>query len=125
VYGDNDILSLRDIGEGRRALLCITSETGCCRDTDNTNIIIPRFMREWYFPNGSFISRMDAGHSFYRDRGPSIVRLNWRNNANSPIGIFSCIIPITQPNQIMTSTIHIGIYDIGQGNMLVCCLIFN
>jgi hypothetical protein len=118
VYGNNSIVSLRDIGEGRRALLCITNETDCCRS-------YYYIMKEWYFPNGSTVRIKGTGDSFYRNRGPSIVRLNWRNNANSPIGIFSCIIPITQPNQIMTSTIHIGIYDIGQGNMLVCCLIFN
>ena len=122
--GNNSIVSLGDIGEGRRALLCITNETGCCRDSN-----VPGHMREWYFPNGSAVSRNDIGHSIYRNRGPSIVRLNRRHNAISPSGIFSCIIPsfITQSNQIVTSIIHIGIYDIGQGNniMLVCCLIFN
>jgi hypothetical protein len=118
VYGNNDIVSLRDIGEGRRALLCITSITDCCRNT-------PSSTREWYFPNRSTIKVKGAGESFYRDRGPSIVRLNRRHNATSPSGIFSCIIPIIQSNEIMSNTIHIGIYDIAEGNMLVCCIIFN
>ena len=119
MYGNNSIVSLRDIGEGRRALLCITSETGCCRKTDNNNINIP-LMREWYFPNGSSVRIKGDGHSFYRDRGPNIVRLNRRHDVTSLNGIFQCTIPssITQSNQIMTSTIHIGIYDIGQGNIL-------
>ena len=113
MYGNNTIVSIRDIGEGRRALLCVTSETDCCRDA-----IVPRSMREWYFPNGSAVKIDGDGHSFYRDRDPYIVRLNRRQNATSPKGIFSCIIPSSIiSNQIMTSTIHIGIYDTGQGNM--------
>ena len=118
MYGNNSIVLLRDIGEGRRALLCITNETGCCRDT-----YIPSFIRNWYFPNGSAVSLNGAGYSFYRDRDLSIVRLNRRHNVTSPNGIFRCIIPsiVTQSNQIMTSNIHIGIYDIGQGKIFVCC----
>ena len=73
-------------------------------------------MREWYFPNGSAVSIKGAGHSFYRDRDPSIVRLNRRYNATSPNGIFSCVIP-SSITPIITSTIHIGIYDTEQGDM--------
>ena len=122
MYGNNTIVSIRDIGEGRRALLCITSETGCCRDAN-----VPGHMREWYFPNKSAVSRNDAGHRFYRNRGPSIVRLNRRYNGTSPNGIFSCTIPsfIIESSQFMTSTIHIGIYDTGQGNMFIFSLMFN
>ena len=104
-------MSLGDIGEGRRALLCVTFETGCCRDAS-----VPIKMREWYFPNGSAVIRNDAGYKFYRDRDPYIVRLSRRYNATSPNGIFSCIIP-SSTTPLMTSTIHIGIYDTGQGNI--------
>lgn len=123
MYGNNSIVSLTEIGEGSKALLCITSETGCCRDADNSNLFIARSMREWFFPNRSSVRKGFDGHSFYRDRDPSIVRLNRRYNATSPNGIFWCTIPISiiQSNIIMTNTIHIGIYDIGQGNMFVCC----
>ena len=110
-------MSLGDIGEGRRALLCVTSETGCCRDAS-----VPREMREWYFPNGSAVSIKGAGHSFYRDRGPSIVRLNQRYNVTSLNGIFQCTIP-SSITPLMTSTIHIGIYDNGQGNLFNYCLL--
>ena len=109
MYGNNSIVSIRDVGEGQRALLCITSEAGCCKGTNG--------MREWYFPNGPAVSIKDTGHSFYRNRDPSIVRLNRRHNAISPNGIFRCIIP-SSITPLMTSTIHIGIYDTGQGNML-------
>ena len=119
MYGNNSIVSLGDIGEGRRALLCITSETGCCRKTDNNNINIIPLMREWYFPNGSSVHIEGDGHSFYCNRGPSIVRPNRKHNVTSLNGTFWCTIPssIAQSNRIMTSTIHIGIYDIGQGHI--------
>ena len=114
MYGNNSIVSLSEIGEGRDALLCITSEADCCRYTNN----IPLSMREWYFPNGSSVKKGLDGHSFYRDRDPSIVRLNRRHNVTSPNGIFQCIIPSSiRENMIMTTTIHIGIYDIEQGNL--------
>ena len=118
MYGNNSIVSLTEIGKGRKALLCITNETGCCKDAN-----IPLSMRQWYFPNRSSVRKGFDGDSFYRDRDPSIVRLNRRHNATSPNGIFWCTIPISiiQLNMIMTNTIHIGIYDIGQGNMFVCC----
>ena len=95
--------------------------TGCCRDIDDDNKInIPRPMREWYFPNGSAVRIKGEGHKFYRNRDPTIVCLNRRYNATSPKGIFSCIIPTSATsNQIMTSTIHIGIFDTGQGNILL------
>ena len=111
MHSNNSIVSIRDIGEGRRALLCVTSVIGCCRDAS-----VPIEMREWYFPNGLAVSIKGAGHSFYRDRDSSIVRLNRRYNATSPNGIFSCIIP-SSTTPLMISTIHIGIYDTGQGNM--------
>ena len=80
-------------------------------------------MREWYFPNGTSVKIEGKKHSFYRNRDPSIVRLSRRNNATSPTGIFKCVIPSsTQLDGITTSTIYIGIYDIGQGKLVfVCC----
>ena len=105
-----------EIGEGRNALLCITSKIDCCKNTK-----VPS-TREWYFPNGTSVKIEGRRLSFYRDRDPSIVRLNRRNNAASPTGIFKCAIPSsTQLNRITTSTIHIGIYDIGQGKLVFLC----
>ena len=68
MYGNNTIVSIRDIGEGRKALLCIFD---CCKDAS-----VPRPMREWHFPNGSTVSKVGDGHKFYRNRNQSIVRLN-------------------------------------------------
>ena len=115
MYGNNSIVSVTDIGEGRKALLCITSETACCKTATP-----PPNMREWYFPNGSSVEINGAGHSFYRDRDPSIVRLNRRHNATSPIGIFRCIIP-SSVTPIATKNIYIGIYDVGQGRVFARC----
>ena len=122
MYGNNSIISVTDIGEGRKALLCITNVTDCCRGGDNH--VISRSMREWHFPDGSSVSIKGTGQSFYRDRNASIVRLNRRDNATSPNGIFRCIIP-SSISPIMNKTFYIGIYDIGQGRMFSCCLDLN
>ena len=42
-----------------------------------------------------------------------MVRLNQRNNATSPTGIFRCEIPDTSQ---MDRTIHIGVYHTRDGN---------
>lgn len=106
---------MKKIGEGRNALICTTSETSCCK---NANTAPSNNMREWYFPGGSVVRIKGDGHSFYRDRDLSIVRLNRRDNATAPNGIFWCIIP---SSITMYKTIYIGIYDIGQGRMFTCC----
>lgn len=107
VYGNNSIVTLTKIGEGRNALLCITTKTDCCRGKNPP-------IREWYFPNESLVRIMMEGDSFYRNRDISIVRLNRRNNATSPTGIFQCEIPSSSG---LNTIIHIGIYHTGKGNL--------
>ena len=112
LYGNNSIVTLTEIGEGRKALLCITNRNGCCRHSPRTHI------REWYFPNGDEVRTRGEGGELYRDRSNHVVRLNRRNNAASPTGIFRCVIP----SSIQISyTIHIGIYRDGEGSLFVYC----
>ena len=47
-------------------------------------------MGEWYFPDMSKVGIDGDGGSFYRDRGPSVVRLHRRHNAKMPTGDFYC-----------------------------------
>jgi hypothetical protein len=62
---------------------------------------------EWFYPNGSLVRIKDSGDDVYRDRGPGIMRLNRRNNAMSPTGLFCCVIPdATSTNK--TTCINIG-----------------
>ena len=68
---------------------------------------------EWYHTNGSSVRNNPSGDSLYRDRVDSgngvlgAVRLNRRNNAMSPVGIYGCVIPdIIHDNQ----NFYVGIY---------------
>ena len=106
LYGDNSIVSLEEIGEGRNALLCTTNKTECCQGGRH----LP--YREWYFPNETSVRVNGDGDSFYRDRDLGIVRLNRRHNDTSQSGIFRCEIPSSSKLVI----IYIGIYHDGQGN---------
>ena len=105
-------MTLTEIGEGRRALLCITNQSDCCRNSPKSHI------REWYFPNGERVRTNGEGGDLYRDRSHHVVRLNRRNNAISPTGIFQCVIPSSIR---INYTIHIGIYLDGEGGLFVYC----
>ena len=105
MYSNNSIVSLAEIGEDRNGLLCITDDSDCC-----TARYLPH-RGEWYFPNGSLVGISGSDDSFYRNRGPSIVRLNRRNSDTSLSGIFQCEIPSSDER----INIHIGIYHDGQG----------
>ena len=49
---------------------------------------------EWYFPdNGSTVEINGGGGSFYRDRGPGVVRLHRRHDTMMPTGQFCCELP--------------------------------
>ena len=48
-------------------------------------------MREWYYPNNMSMVRVEGeGGSFFRNRGPSVVRLHRRYDAMLPTGQFCC-----------------------------------
>ena len=76
---------ISDIGEGDEgALLCFTDLSQCC-DSDSG-----RVEGEWHFPDGSPVQIEGNGGNFYHDRGPGVVRLNRRNNATFPTGLYCC-----------------------------------
>ena len=88
-YPNNSVLSLNDIGEFSTgsAILCTTNRSPCCSTPPN------RF-GEWFYPNGAMVLNNAAGEDFYRSRGDDqTIRLNRRNNAQSPTGSFCCELP--------------------------------
>ena len=100
---DNDgFVDADDIGGLSNALLCLTNNTNCCGPGD------PNVTGEWYFPNGvvteSITSNTQAGriHFYFRNRGPSVVRLN-RNNYPTKRGRFHC--------ELLGSAIHANICE--------------
>ena len=84
-YHDNDTINIMAIGENDSALICQTDLRPCCK----------RFRAgHWYYPNGTAVLNSNAGGDYYRNRGDDgTVRLNRRNNAIYPIGIYRCEIP--------------------------------
>lgn len=79
-------IAITDIGSSdEESLLCFTDTPDCCHG-DNR-------MGEWYFPNTTKVKTEGAGESFYRNRGPSVVRLHRRHNIMMPTGEFCCEIP--------------------------------
>ena len=107
-YGNNSVVAVTDIGENDEALLCYTNSTACCRN----NLRETNSTREWHFPNGSVVGMNDNGDDFYGNRGPSVVRLNRRNNALMPTGVFRCEVPDANGS---SQSLYVGIYPSGLG----------
>ena len=110
MYLPGDTILITDIGSFDRndpgsSLVCSTTNvnTHCCRNADNPN---GGSKGEWYYPNGT---RINSRTNFYRTRYVQQVRLNRRNNAMSPTGVFTCEVPndgdSTMPH---TATIRIN-----------------
>ena len=102
-YGNNSVVTLTDIGEGVNGLMCLTNNTNCCLDDTS----------DWFLPNAN---KVQAQGMIFADRGPNIVRLNQRNNALLPAGIYNCSILNTSN---IRQDIYIGIYPIGSGEGIV------
>ena len=89
---NNSYFDIDDIGaEGDgAALLCITDLMQCCRgnETDGGGAL-----GQWFYPNGTNVSIEGNKYDFYRNRGRSVVRLNRRNSARSPTGLYCCEVP--------------------------------
>lgn len=89
---NNSLVHITEIGTGDdESVLCITNNSYCCRWGDTSN---GQPKGQWYFPNnGSAVGTDGERGDFYRNRGPSVVRLHRRNNALMPGGSFCCEIP--------------------------------
>ena len=105
-------MDLSDIGVGTNTLgdgdsmglRCLTDSTQCCRGSDNPN---GGPLGEWYFPDGTLVpDGTVSSRDIFRNRGPSVVRLNRRNNAQSPTGVYRCEIPDARGT---TQSIFVGV----------------
>ena len=106
LYGNNSIVTISDIEDGSESLHCLTNRGDCCRGSDTGGDGVG----EWYFPgNGSTVGTSNGGGSIYRNRGPSVVRLNRRNDAMMPTGVFRCEIPDASGTD---QNIYVGVYTV-------------
>ena len=132
MYLPGDTILITDIGsfitsdfsDPGSSLVCVTTNVNvhCCNSIDNPN---GGGRGEWYLPDGTRILNT-PDTNFYRTRYTQQVRLNRRNNAMSPTGVFTCEVPndadSTMPH---TATIRIGklklkVLVIVQDDQLTC-----
>ena len=113
MYLPNDTILITDIGsfndrsDPGSSLVCNTTNvnTNCCRSADNPN---GGGRGEWYLPDGTRILNT-PDTNFYRTRYNQTVRLNRRNNAMSPTGVFTCEVPNDGDSTMNhTATVRIG-----------------
>ena len=119
LYGNNSIVTLDEIGEESAALFCLTNKTYCCRSSDTPPGV--GGIGEWFFPNGNSVNNIGSGDDIYRGRGPSFVRLQRRNNAQTT-GVFRCEVPdASGTNQ----QLYVGVYPVNSGAPSITGLVFN
>ena len=114
VYLPGDTILITDIGSENTddrsdpgsSLVCNTTNvnTNCCRSADNPN---GERRGEWYLPDGTRLLNTQYTN-FYRTRYNQQVRLNNRNSAISPTGLFNCVVPNENNTINLTATIKIG-----------------
>ncbi len=100
------VIGVKDAG---LSLVCVTSNvnTVCCRGSYGGNV------GKWHFPNGSIVPRNSDSPNgdFTRSGFTHQVRLNRRNNALTPYGIYTCVVPDGNDGANHTANITLsGIY---------------
>ena len=105
-------MTLDEIGEESAALFCLTNNTECCGSS---------IVGDWFFPEGSMVPTGRFGANIYRDRGPSVVTLQYRNNAQTT-GVFRCEVPdASGTNQ----QLYVGVYPVNSGSPSITDLLYN
>ena len=108
-YQNNSIVTLEDIDEGDKALVCITNYTVCCRPP-YTSSINRTALGNWFFPNGTRVPSSGVRWDFHRTRGHMKVLLQRRRGGAE--GIYNCQIPDTLG---FPQTKYIGVYSARTG----------
>ena len=115
IYLQHSIVTLNPSDSVNNVLQCHTNMEGCCIGNRTY-----RWLRgEWLFPNGSAFRINGDGDDFYRNRGPGVVNLNWRNNSRIPTGLFCCVIPERPENPDSEQKACIGVYPEDEGNHFI------
>ena len=105
VLPNNCLVLLSDIGEGSRALYCLTNREACCSYAAGGNRGL------WRFPGGADVTESESA-DFLFTRGYSSLLLNRRNSAMGPTGIYTCLIPDARD---VLHTLYFGIYNASGG----------
>ena len=119
-YEPGDSILITDIGVHHGdagpgdSLVCVTTDvnTQCCNDTGGVG--------EWFFPNGSMVTRNnDMVSQIVRTGRTNQVRLNFKRRLTSPTGEYTCVVPETGSSMHQTAGIRLvtGTYRI-----YLCCV---
>ena len=94
-----------DDGSGSDSVQCHTDLTTCCSGVDG------RHRGDWYFPGGTTGLPFSGAGDIFESRGPQRVALRRSNNANSPIDIYRCDIPVhSDTDRSVRDTVYVGLY---------------
>ena len=99
IIPNHSFILLDNIGESNESLLCMTDLLACCR-SEYTGGRWP--LGDWFFPNDTAVPNTIIGYlgryeempivwDFYRNRGPSVVRMHRRRGGVT--GIYRCEVP--------------------------------
>ena len=109
VIPNHGLVLLEDIGESdAQSLLCLTNRTDCCQPPHSPGGEIGN----WFFPNISQVLGIDDGWDFYRNRGPSVVRMHRRRGGVT--GIYYCKIP---DDNAGVQILYVGVYTNTTGQL--------
>ena len=109
VIPNHGLVLLEDIGESdTQSLLCLTNRIDCCRRPA---------IGHWYFPNVTYvpnkiINEYNLQWDFYRNRGPSVVRMHRRRGGVT--GIYCCKIP---DDNSVVQILYVGVYTNTTGQL--------
>ena len=104
---NNSIILLNEVGEGSRALYCLTDRLICCgTSVGGANRGV------WSSPGTSVHLREDISADIYYSRGFSSLQLNRRSRSMGPAGVYRCIIP--DASNVLW-TLYIGLYTNTRG----------
>ena len=107
IIPNHGFVLLDNIGESSNSLHCLTDNTACCGRAQTPEGLI---LGDWYYPNGTGVVNLGLQWEFYRNRGPSVVRLNRRRGGVT--GIYHCVIPDAAG---VDQTMFIGVYTANTG----------
>ena len=109
LIANNSVVLISGIGRGKDALLCTTNEQTCCNDSSSK-------IGNLFFPNNFALGSSVSGGGIYQDRTDgdpaapqtaATVRLNHRNGATGPTGLYRCVI---SDSYGVEQTLFVGIY---------------
>ena len=99
---------LSDIGEGSRALYCLTNITQCCSNETGGE------RGQWTLPSDGSSSDLTTGNLYIVHSNSSLL-LNRRSMGQ--IGVYRCVIPDARG---VLRTLYIGIYENPSEGEVIC-----